>query len=774
MIELKDIKKIYKLNNLEVLKGINLKFSDLGFSCVLGPSGCGKTTLLNIIGGLDRFSGGDLIIDGKNTKNYKENDWDHYRNENIGFVFQDYNLINHLSIYKNVELSLTLTGIKKEERKKRVLEALDMVGLLNRKNTLPKYLSGGERQRVAIARAIVNNPKIILADEPTGSLDSATSIEILEILKEISQKHLVIMVTHNEEFAYKYGNRIIKLLDGYVISDENNQPEENIIKEERITKHKKMSFFNAILLSFKNLLSKWPRSILTILAGSIGIIGVSLVLAVSSGVTNYIKDIQKVALGNYPITVTSSVKSSPSVSVYEDKEEFPKDNIISVVKGDTLYEHINVIEDEFFDYFDELDKNLYSWVNYNRTIKMNILYKTGDNYGKVSTSYLYEMIDNFDIINDNYDCIYGHFPNEYNEICLLVDSYNCISASVLYYMGMQFDQETFTFDELLLQEFKLLSNDDYYVKIDDKYYQYGSSSYQRLYEESDVTLKVCGIMRIKPQATSEIFSQGFLYSPKLTDYIYNSNLESEIVKEQLSYGLTKDVFTGKEYVDEETISYTTTKEYTYESRLKEMGIVKQVNRFYIYTESFSDRIKIEEYIDNYKDVNPDSYIKISYNDYMKRITEEFSTFVTILTKVLIIFALISLLVSSILIAIISYISVLERTKEIGILRSIGASRFDIGVVFSSETMIIGLASGLLGVILARFFSNPISNLVKRLITENSSVTTGLQSFRIVNFTTTQTLIIVIGSVILTMFSGLAPTIIASLKKPIDALKGVSE
>ena len=773
MIELKELRKTYKANNLEVLKGINIAFSDLGFVSILGPSGCGKTTLLNIIGGLDKATSGNLIIDGVDTSNYRERDWDHYRNENVGFVFQDFNLIGHLNVYKNVELSLTLTGISKKKRHERVIDALKKVGLLSHKNDLPRRLSGGEKQRVAIARAIVNDPKIILADEPTGSLDSKTSIQILDILSKVSKDHLVVMVTHNEEFAKTYSSRIIKLLDGVVTSDEANTIEKVEAKKEA-KRHKKMSLFSALFLSFKNLLLKWPRTLLTILAGSIGIVGVSLVLAVSSGVTNYIADVQKVALGSYPITVTSSVKSSPSVSVYDDKEEFPSDEVVTIVKSDSVYEHLNVIENEFFDYFDKLDPSLYSWVNYNRTIKMDILAKLNDTYKKVSTSYLYEMTDNFDIVNDNYDCLYGHFPTEYNEIAILIDSYNCINAQILYYMGMDYERETITFSELLEQEFKLITSDEAYVKSGDRYYQYGSSYYEDLYNNSKVTLKISGILRIKPQSTSEIYQSSFLYTTKLTDYIYETNLNSEIVQEQLEYGLSKNVFTGQPFEDEESLSYTLKKEYVYEYQLKDLGIVKQVNRFYIYTEKFSDRLIIEDYIDKYKDINPDSYIRITYSDYMKRITEEFTTFVNILTKVLIIFALISLLVSSILISIISYISVLERTKEIGILRSIGASRFDIFTIFSSETMIIGVLSGLLGVVLAHIFSSPISRLVKRLIEENSSATTNLKTFRIVNFTLEQTLVIIIGSILITMISGLVPTIIASLKKPIDALKSGNE
>ena len=596
--------------------------------------------------------------------------------------------------------------------------------------------------------------------------------KLTHILKELSTKYLVIMVTHNEEFANKYSDRIIHLLDGKVISSTDIV---NVNKEkEEKKKHKKMSFFGALFVSFKNLVTKWPRTLLTIIAGSVGIVGVSLVLAVSSGVTNYIADVQKVALGNYPITVTSSVKSSPSVSIYDDKEEFPSDEYVTVVKGDTVYEHLNVIENEFFDYFDKLDTSLYSWVNYNRTIKMDILAKLDDDYKKVSTSYLNEMTDNFDIINDNYDCIYGHFPNSFDEIVILVDSYNCIDAQILYYMGMDYEKDTYTFSELVNQEFKLITSDEAYVKSGERYYQYGSAYYEDLYNSSKVTLKVCGILRIKPDSTSDIYQSSFLYTPALTDYVYNTNLNSPIVLEQLEYGLDKNVFTGEPFEDQESLSYVLKKEYVYEYQLRDLGVIKQVNRFYIYTENFSDRLVIEDYIDDYKNVNPDSIIRISYSDYMKRVTEEFSTFVKILTKVLIIFAMISLLVSSILISIISYISVLERTKEIGILRSIGARRIDIFTIFSSETMIIGMGSGLLGIVLAHILSGPISSIVKKLITENASVTTGLTSFRIVNFTLEQTLIILVGSILLTVVSGIIPTIIASFKKPIDALRGTRD
>ncbi len=772
MIELKNIYKKYitSKNELIALNDVSLKFYDKEFVSILGPSGCGKTTLLNIIGGLDKYDSGELYIDGINTKDYKEKDWDQYRNENIGFVFQSFNLIQHLSVLKNVELSLTLSGISPKERNQKALQALEKVGLLNEQNKLPKHLSGGQQQRVAIARAIVNNPRIILADEPTGALDSHTSTQILDILKEISKDYLVIMVTHNQELAKVYSTRIINLFDGKVISDEKNVPvkiEEKNNKKEKGKSHH-MPFFTAISLSFKNLKLKWKRTLLTILAGSIGIIGVSLVVAVATGVYGYIDDVQRVALGSYPITVTSGVLIDNSSSSSPTYEKFPNDGKINIVRGQTKYEHLNVIEQEFFDYFDKLDKNLYTWVNYNTRIDLEILSENNNYYQKISTSYLQEMTDDISIVSSQYDVLIGHIPTEKNEIALVVDSYNRISASILSYMGMDYSQPTMTYEEVLEKEFKLMTNNDLFFKRDGRYISYGSSYYEDMYKEKGLTLNIVGILRIKPQATSEIYSTSFLYTKALTDYVYEMNMASDIVKEQLEYGLSKNVLTGAPFEDYSSLTYTSTAQYQYESLLDDLGVVKQRNRLYIYTENFSDRLIIEDYIDNY--INEESFVNISYSDYMKRITEEFSTFVKILSRVLIIFALISLLVSSIMIGIISYISVLERTKEIGILRSIGARRTDVGRIFVAETMLIGFSSGVLGIIGSFILSNPISNMVKKLIQENASVTTGLSTFQIVQFDISYLILILLGSILLTVIAGLLPTILASFKKPIEALR----
>lgn len=771
MIELKNIIKVYNSNKIlsKALDDISVSFRDKEFVSILGPSGCGKTTLLNIIGGLDKKTSGTLSINNVDTINYKDKDWDQYRNNEIGFVFQSFNLINNITVLENVELSLTLSGKSKKERIKKAKEALANVGLLSEINKKPNQLSGGQMQRVAIARSIVNDPKIILADEPTGALDTKTSIQILNILKEIAKDRLVIMVTHNKDLAEKYSSRIINLLDGKIISDSNPVNEKYEITSTIETKKTSMPFYTAIKLSFKNLLSKITRTMLTILAGSIGIIGVGLVLAVSNGVTIYIDDVQRVALGNYPITVSSSVKTSPEVSIYSKLEEFPDDNKVTIVKGNSKYEHINTIEDEFFDYLEGMDKSLYSLINYGTTIKMNMIYKNDTAYQKVTTSYFYEMTENTSYVNKEYSVLSGKIPESAEEIALVVDSYNCINVSLLYYLGMDYeDIESLSFEDILNIEIALIANDDFYIKVGDIYYSNSRSNYENLYNNAIKKLKVVGILRIKQNATSEIYSSGFLYTKALTDFVYENAQNSKIVTEQIANGYNKSVTTGEPFEDVVSLSSTQYKSYQYESLLYSLGAIKQINRFYIYTEDFASRLEIEKYIKAYS--NDESNVKLSYSDYTSRITNEFSTFVTVLTKVLIIFASISLVVSSIMIAVITYISVIERTKEIGILRSIGARRKDISRVFTAETCLIGLASGITGIMGMYLLSSPINKLVKNIIANNTSLTTGLSTFNVVKVKPEFIVILLVGSVIITVLAGLIPSIIAAFKSPIKALK----
>ncbi|HOE06517.1 MAG TPA: ATP-binding cassette domain-containing protein [Bacilli bacterium] len=771
MLYLKNIVKDYKAGNISVraLNNITIEFRRQEFVSVLGPSGCGKTTLLNIIGGLDKCTSGDFLIENQDTKTYKDSEWDHYRNDKIGFVFQSFNLIQHLSVWKNVELALTLSGISKIKSKIRVADALERVGLLDQKDKKPNQLSGGQMQRVAIARALVNNPEIILADEPTGALDSVTSKQILDILKEISLERLVVMVTHNQEFANQYSTRIINLKDGCIVSDSNPFAAEK--NKEKATKKAKtsMPIVTALALSFLNLKSKIARTMLTIIAGSIGIVAIGLVLSVSNGMTKYINDVQRVALGDYPINITSSVITSPEVSIYSKLKEFPEEKMITVVRGNTQYEHFNAIEDEFFEYLQDMPSEWYTLINYGTSINLNLLYQDGIAYQKVTDSYFYEMTENVDFVGEQYTVLEGKIPQNANEIALVVDSYNCISAMLLYYLGMSYENvETLTFADFMGKEFKLLDNDEYYVKMDNRYYAKGKSYYADLYENAQTTLEIVGILRIEPKATSKLYSSGLLYTKALSELVYERSINSAIVKEQIAAGINTNVFTGLPYEDIIGISSTQTKTYQYEMNLVNLNGMKKINRLYIYTSTFSDRGNITNYINAYQ--NPESNVKINTSDYTSRITNEFATFVLVLTKVLIIFASISLVVSSIMIAVITYISVIERTKEIGILRSLGARKKDISRVFNAETAIIGFAAGVLGIIGVYALEKPIDSLVKNIITKNTSLTTGLTTFDIVQTKPEYLVLLLVGSIVITILAGMIPAIIASYKSPVDALR----
>ncbi|HKM29496.1 MAG TPA: ATP-binding cassette domain-containing protein [Bacilli bacterium] len=772
MLRLNNIIKDYKIGKLSVraLDDINISFRRQEFVSVLGPSGCGKTTLLNIIGGLDKYSSGDFFIEGQNAKDYKDSAWDSYRNDKVGFVFQSFNLINHLSVGKNVELALTLSGISKVKRKNRVDDVLERVGLTDQKNKKPNQLSGGQMQRVAIARALVNDPEIVLADEPTGALDSITSLQILDILKEISKDRLVIMVTHNEEFAEKYATRIVNLKDGLIISDSNPLQVVEEVKPQEVKKLKtSMPVMTALSLSFLNLKAKIMRTLLTMIAGCIGIVAIGLVLSVSNGMTAYIDDVQRVALGDYPINITSSVITSPEVSIYSKLPEFPKEDVITIVKGNTQYEHYNAIEDEFFEYIEDMPSDWYTLINYGTSVSLNLIYKDGTEYQKVTDAYFYEMTENEAFVDEQYTVLEGKIPQGEDEIALVVDSYNCISAMLLYYLGMSYeDIETLKFADFINKEFKLIDNDDYYTKTDNRYFGKVKANYEGLYNNAQTTLKIVGILRIEPQATTKLYTSGLLYTKALTNLVYNRSLDSQIVKDQIEQGTNLNVFSGQPYEDFVGISSTQTKTYQYEANLVSLNGIKRINRLFIYTAKFSDRGNITNYINAYS--NPTSNVRISISDYTSRITNEFSTFVLVLTKVLIIFASISLVVSSIMIAVITYISVIERTKEIGILRSIGARRKDISRVFNAETAIIGFIAGILGIAGVYLLQKPIDNLVKKIITQNTSLTTGLTTFDIVQTKPEYLVLLLVGSIVLTIIAGMIPAIIAAYKSPVDALR----
>ncbi len=758
MLELKNINKIYKTNDLKqtALKNINVKFRKNEFVSILGPSGSGKTTLLNIIGGLDKYSSGDLIINGVSTKKYNDKDFDAYRNHKVGFVFQSYNLIPHQSALSNVELALTLSGVKKEERRKRAIDVLKRVGLEHHMHKRPNQMSGGQMQRVAIARALINNPDILLADEPTGALDSETSIQIMELLKNISKEKLVIMVTHNPELATIYSNRIIKILDGKIIDDSNPFDGEDKIINKSKTKKTSMSFLTALSLSLNNLMTKKGRTILTSFAGSIGIIGIALILSLSNGFKVEIDNFEKKSLSQAPITITNTAMKSTIIEA-NNREKFPNGSNIYVEKDImTSQVHKNIITSKYIEYIENLDKTNLSGIAYQKGTNLIIVNKDyNGNYNLVSTlnsgAQSWSLLPSNPNDNENsvidtmYDVLAGEIKDDEPGLVLQVDNKNQIYESVLEVLGLE-NKESLTFDDILNQELKLIINDDYYKQIGDVFYP--NSNLEELYNSNNsITIKVQAIIRGKEEQAMITNGSGFAYTNALTELIINNNKNSNIVKLQkekdyniltnmpFDENITKDYILG--YLGDDTIPVA----------------------IYLYPKDFNTKEKIIEYLDNYnKELNEEE--QIQYTDMASMISSLSGGIMDAITVVLVAFSSISLVVSSIMIGIITYISVLERTREIGILRALGARAKDIKRVFNAETFIIGLVSGIIGIGITYLLNIPIN-----MIIENIS---GLPNVAKLNIIHAITLIII--SICLTVIGGSIPSRIASKKDPVVALR----
>ena len=834
MLKLVNISKQYKTDSfcVHALKNVNLEFRQSEFVSILGPSGCGKTTLLNIIGGLDRYSSGNLFIDKKETKDFKDRDWDNYRNKKIGFIFQSYNLIPHLSILSNVELALTISGIGKAERQKKALDALSRVGLSEVAKKKPNQLSGGQMQRVAIARAIVNNPEILLADEPTGALDIKTSLEVMEIIKEISKERLVIMVTHNSELAEKYSTRIIKLLDGEIVSDSKpyvssvKSLEEN--KPEKKQKKSAMKFHTALNLSFKNLFLKKGRTILTSFAGSIGIIGIALVLSISTGLTAYINEIQSEALGGYPITVSAISVDMDSFTSFSDEEEIGEFDQNSAVPYNPQtqfikFGHYNNLTNDFVQYvkdFEQKDKekgenSQINLIEYHYFTPLKILSKNSNGtinlfksqnstsvLSGVASDVFYPLLNNMDFVMSQYDLIYGSFPKKNegeeftHEMLLVVGEGNKISYSVLNALGIETPIENgeyveIDFETILNKEFKLLFNDDYYIPNSENFDKI--TSFNKLSEEnqeilnekynsSTVTLKISGVIRIKEDVPATLLSTGVAYMPDLGEFYRENCEQSLIARKQLAVKETHKFYdnyvlnvseipllpaSGFSSVAEINnflqlnFGYTLDEDEAFELAMQQIGISSIPTGIYFYPKNFEAKDLILEMIDEYNSLQTNENKKIVYMDSTGFLTETLGSVVNIISYVLIAFAAISLVVSSIMIGIITYVSVIERTKEIGVLRSLGARKIDIMNVFNSETFIIGLLAGVFGGVLSFMLTFPINAIVGYIIPEIGAIA-------VLKFSHIAILTLV--SVVLSIISGLIPAKIASKKDPVVALR----
>ncbi len=825
MLELKQIVKHYGEgeNKVVALNGVSLCFRKSEFVSILGPSGCGKTTLLNIIGGLDRYTSGDIKIDGVSTKSFKDRDWDVYRNHSIGFVFQGYNLIPHLTVLENVEMSLGIGGIDNDTRKKKAFDALEKVGLKEQAKKLPNQLSGGQMQRVAIARAIITEPEIILADEPTGALDSVTSVQVMDLLKEISKERLVIMVTHNPELAEKYSTRIINVKDGVIVGDTNPYHCENDEETKVITGKTSMRFITAIKSSLKNLISKRARTILTCVASSIGIIGIALILSVSNGMSNYMQSMQADSLGEFPISVSAisadfdkilSIGTSGSLQSSVDNlldvggiEAFPSDQVLkpydsnftSALKTLVTYSKIN---DEFLEYLEKIPDDMVTAIQYYRTIEPHVYLKL---YDSVFEEYTYntldtdstgwaEILDNAEYMKTQYDVINegGYFPTEANEIALVVDRYNRVNTKVLAALGItpvSVDGDVgyidVPFSDLLGAEISYSLNDDYYTLNSQGVYVCTGDN-EELFNKG-FKLKITAILRSNENTSMMWLSSGLVYTPKFTEYVLEQNADSDVVlaqknaydtflkrKENEPNAKMVDVTTGKAVTNDwETLlnlasSFSPfevneiiklTDEVMYDEVMRKLGGTNLPAVVFIYPSSFQNKELLVEYLEAYNEGKENSD-QISVTDTTTAMIGMVESMIDAVSYVLIAFSAISLLVSSVMIGIITYVSVMERTKEIGVLRAMGARKLDITRIFNAETLIIGSLSGVLAIVVTYLLDILVSLILKNL--------TGIPSLAVLQ--PLHALILVVLCIFLTMVAGLIPAIFASKKDPVNALR----
>ncbi|MDF2590401.1 MAG: sulfate transporter ATP-binding protein [Anaerocolumna sp.] len=772
MLTLQNIRKSYTVGNFtqEALKGISLKFRENEFVAILGSSGSGKTTCLNVIGGLDQYDSGDLIINGKSTKDFKDQDWDAYRNNSIGFIFQSYNLITHLSILTNVELGMTLSGVAKKEKHKKAQEVLEKVGLKEHMHKKPNQLSGGQMQRVAIARALANDPDIILADEPTGALDSMTSIQILKLIKEIAKDKLVIMVTHNSELAHSYADRIVQFKDGEIIDDSNPLNEEYTNINYKLKKTG-MSFFTALKLSGMNIRTKKWRTLLTAFASSIGIIGIALILSLSNGFDQEINSFEAGTLSSFPIMISKQAtivdfdemreKRKEINNVDTKKEQYPDVTVVYPYdsSANTMV-HNNKFTNEYMDYIDNIDKNLISGISYTRLVGLNLLKSDGKTATLVKTesinfgSYPMSLTENDNsYLEENFDLLSGSFPKSMNDVLLVVDNRNRIDKDILEVLDMDYEAESIQFDDIIGYELKVILNNDYYTKNGDFFTINNPANLIDLYkDENAIPINISGIIRSKEENDFSLLEEGLAYSDKLTEYVIEQNKDSDIVLAQMDADY--NVLTGEaldldsdegKLIRDNMLSY-----------LGANGIPYIIN---IYPKDFNSKSVVLRYLDAFNE-GKEKEDMIVYTDLASAISSLSENIMNAITLVLIAFAAISLVVSLIMIGIITYISVLERTKEIGVLRALGARKKDITRVFNAETFIIGTCSGVLGITIARLLLFPTNRIIEK----------AADLPNVAKMNPVHAVILVIISVTLTVLGGWLPAKMAAKKDPVEALR----
>ena len=764
MLELKNIKKTYRVGDVETraLDDISVSFREQEFVAILGTSGSGKTTCLNIIGGLDRYDSGDLIINGKSTKNFKDREWDAYRNNSIGFIFQSYNLISHLSIVANVEMGMTLSGVSAAEKHRRAQEALEKVGLKDHLHKKPNQLSGGQMQRVAIARALANDPDILLCDEPTGALDTVTSVQIMDLIKEIAGDKLVIMVTHNPELAEKYADRIVKFQDGKIVSDSNPYSFEKENKEFSLKKTS-MSFLTALKLSANNIRTKLGRTFLTSFASSIGIIGIAVILSLSVGFQMQIDKFEADTLQQMPIIISQQsmnldtdtmIKMGEEQKKYEDYPDEKKIYLFDSMQ-DTMT-HTNKFTDEYLEYVNNMDSSLCKGVTYSRLVNMNMIRKDGENYIPVTSanmnwsSYPVSLNENkHSLMNEHYDVLTGTMPETPNDLMLVVDTKNRINKAVMKELGFDADNlEEIDFNEIIGKELKVVMNDDYYVKTEYGTYSYNTDLAAMYNADNTLTLRISCIVRPKEDSPTSMMSEGggVAYNDELAQLVIDNSKNSEIVKAQEQSDVN---VLSMEAMDEETKKQT----------IAYLGGNEIPYAIQLYPYDFESKDKMLEYLDKYNE-SLEADDQIIYTDMASMISGMSDGIMDGITIVLIAFAGTNLIVSLIMIAIITYTSVLERTKEIGILKALGARKKDITRVFDAETFILGVTSGMLGIIIAKLLTFPINAIIYSL--------TDLKN--VAHLKISHALILVAVSTILTMLGGHIPARMAAKRDAVEALR----
>lgn len=774
MLELKHIKKYYYVGDsvTKALDDVSVAFRSQEFVAILGPSGSGKTTMLNGIGGLDIYDSGDLAIEGKSTKDFSEADWDAYRNNSVGFIFQSYNIISHLSILDNVEMGMTLSGVSTAEKKEKALKALDRVGLSEHINKRPNQLSGGQLQRVAIARAIANEPEILLCDEPTGALDTETSEEIMQLIKELSAERLVIMVTHNPDLARQYADRIIEFADGKIQNDSNPYTEHSDAQQFELKKTR-MTFWTALKLSFNNIRTKKGRTALTAFASSIGIIGIAVVLALSNGFQAQINKTQSNTLAQFPVTISQTATSTTAQSNDSVKANNKKSVTAKVSQQDKAT-HTNKLTKSYLNYVKNLDPKLSKNVTYTYSTGMNLLRQVNGKTKTVSFSNVDSSSSSgssamqsamsastgvggsvYPSANDggtsflkkHYKLVSGSYPKSANDVILIVDRDGSTNINALKNLGFTVkNNQSFSYSKIVGTKIKVVNNNDYYQSLPTGNYVPNKASNSLYNNSNNTTLKVAGIVKVKAKASENVLASGIAYSDKLTQNIIQKNKDSKIVKAQKK--ASDNVMTGQ------SVDSTTKK-----SLVSYLGGSTTPASILIYPNTFKNKDKVLTYLDKYNK-GKSKADKVIYTDMAGTVSSLTGGLMDAITYVLVAFAGISLVTSMIMIAIITYTSVLERTKEIGILKALGARKKDITRVFDAETFILGVGSGALGVLIAWLLTFPINILLKS-ITDLSNVA---------HLNPVHGIVLIIISTVLTMLGGHIPARMAAKKDAATALR----